>query len=91
MINQPLQLLTPREYQVYKLICNGYAACQIAYELNIKVCTVRAHTKEIFNKLGVHNRTQIAIYTYRQLLKQIANGQIDDPVKAAGEFMEGRA
>ncbi len=85
-----LKTLSPREYQVYKLICNGYAACRVAYELNIKVCTVRAHTKEIFNKLGIHNRTQIAIYAYRQFIKQIADGQINDPVKAASELLEGR-
>ena len=34
---------------------------QIAYELDVKEATIKAHMTEIFRKLGVHSRTQAAL------------------------------
>jgi len=34
---------------------------QIAYELDVTEATIKAHMTEIFKKLGVHSRTQVAV------------------------------
>lgn len=51
--------------------------------------TVKAHIHQIFNKLGVHSRTQIAIFMQRSFIKQIALGVITNPIEAANEFLNG--
>jgi DNA-binding CsgD family transcriptional regulator len=53
--------LTGREAQVARQAAEGYTALNIATTLGIKESTVRVHLKRIYRKLGVLNRTQLAL------------------------------
>lgn len=53
-------LLTARELDVLKLICDGHSNRDIANELILGEGTVKWHAKNIFSKLYVTSRTQAA-------------------------------
>jgi len=53
--------LSKREKQVLKLISKGYTNPNIAGELGVSINTVKTHVVNIFNKIGVSDRTQAAI------------------------------
>lgn len=50
--------MTPREMEVLHLIAEGLSNPTIAERLTISVGTVKAHTANIYHKLGVNNRVQ---------------------------------
>jgi DNA-binding NarL/FixJ family response regulator len=50
-------VLTPREIDVLRLIAKGNANKEIAGQLSLNGDTVKGHVKNIFAKLGVHDRT----------------------------------
>lgn len=52
--------LTPTERRVAELVAEGRTNKQVAAELVITVGVVEAHLTRIFNKLGVHSRTELA-------------------------------
>lgn len=51
----PQSRLTEREFEILKLISNGYASKQIAAKLNISINTVNNHRKNILFKTGCSN------------------------------------
>jgi DNA-binding NarL/FixJ family response regulator len=53
--------LTPKQFQVLKLLQNGLLNKQIAYDLNITEATVKAHISAVFRKLNVNTRTQAVL------------------------------
>ncbi|MDQ0299858.1 NarL family two-component system response regulator LiaR [Salibacterium salarium] len=59
------ETLTDRELDVVTLIGNGKTNQEIANELFIGIKTVKTHVSHILSKLGVDDRTQIAIYAHR--------------------------
>lgn len=52
--------LTERELQVLKAIVRGRSNKEIASELGLAEITVKQHLTNVFEKLGVHDRTQAA-------------------------------
>lgn len=54
--------LTAREREVLTLVASGRANKQIARELGIAETTVKAHLTSIFQRLGVGDRTQAALW-----------------------------
>ncbi len=54
--------LTDRESEVLRLIAQGKANKEIAFELGIGEKTVKSHVSAILGKLGVQSRTQAALY-----------------------------
>lgn len=56
-----LASLTPQQFRVLTMVCEGLLNKQIAYELSVSEATVKAHVTAIFRKLGVRTRTQAAI------------------------------
>lgn len=50
--------LSPREYQVMQLVMLGHSNQEIASELGMASQTVKFHLTNVFQKLGVKNRTE---------------------------------
>ena len=53
-------LLTPREADVLELLQEGASNAQIAHTLSIGVETVRTHARNIYRKLGIASRRDLA-------------------------------
>ena len=53
--------LTPREHEILGLLAKGNLAKEIADALGISIWTVHGHIKSIFEKLGVHTRTEAVV------------------------------
>lgn len=58
---RPLANLTQREHEVLALLSRGHADKDIADRLTISIYTVHEHVRNIFEKLGVHNRTEAVV------------------------------
>lgn len=54
--------LTPRQSQIVELVSCGMTNRNIAEKLCITEATVRAHMNDIFRKLGLHHRVQLAMH-----------------------------
>ncbi|MBF7729745.1 response regulator transcription factor ErdR [Pseudomonas sp. N040] len=63
-----LASLTPQQFRVLTMVCDGLLNKQIAWELAVSEATIKAHVTAIFRKLGVRTRTQAAM-----LLQQLEN------------------
>lgn len=50
--------LTPQQFRVLVMLCEGKLNKQIAYELDVTEATIKAHVTAILRKLGANNRTQ---------------------------------
>ena len=62
--------LTQREYEVIALIADGLNNKDIAEKLFISEKTVKNHVSNIFRKINVSDRTQAAIYAYKNNIKK---------------------
>jgi NarL family two-component system response regulator LiaR len=58
----PLQVLTPREVDIVKLVAEGFSNEEIARQLYISVRTVSSHLWRVMKKIQADNRTQVALY-----------------------------
>lgn len=65
------QPLTEREMDVLKLLAQGKANKEIAFELIIGEKTVKTHVSNILLKLGVQSRTQAALYAAQNGLAEL--------------------
>ncbi len=59
--------LTPREREVLDLVGQGLANKQISRRLGIKEKTVKAHLSNVFQRIGVSDRTSAALWAARHL------------------------
>ncbi|MFD1886870.1 response regulator transcription factor [Paenibacillus wenxiniae] len=62
--------LTEREMDVLRLLAQGKSNQEIADELIIGIKTVKFHVTNLLAKLGVEDRTQAAIYAYKNGLAE---------------------
>jgi DNA-binding NarL/FixJ family response regulator len=61
--------LTRRELEVLELILDGHTNRQIANALGISEKTVKTHCGNLFQRLGVRDRTQAAVWAERHLTR----------------------
>jgi len=59
-------LLSDRELEIVKWLVRGAPNKMIATKTSITEATVKVHIKAILKKIGVHNRTQAAIWAMQQ-------------------------
>lgn len=54
-----------REREIMFHICQGFRNKEIAQKLNISEQTVKSHCNRLYKKLGVSDRLQLALYSYK--------------------------
>ena len=62
----PVISLTPREREVYDLLCEGLSNAEIGRQLFITPGTVKVHVHHVFDKLGIRSRTALALNSARE-------------------------
>jgi two-component system nitrate/nitrite response regulator NarL len=64
--------LTPRELEIIGMILGGYSNNDIAVKVSISEKTVKHHLTNIFDKLGVSNRLELALFALHHHLGVVA-------------------
>jgi NarL family two-component system response regulator LiaR len=62
----PFTELSEREFEVLRLIAAGKSNAEIAEELVIGTSTVKTHISNLLRKLHLDDRTQAAVYAWKQ-------------------------
>ena len=62
---QDIEHLTERETHVLRLVADGLATKQVAHLLFLSEGTVRNYVSALMDKLGLRDRTQLAVYYYK--------------------------
>ncbi len=65
-----LDVLTPREMEVLKLVAGGHTNQEIANRLVLSIKTVQAHRANVMEKLGLHDITHLVRFALRHGLIQ---------------------
>jgi len=60
--------LTPREREVVALVVAGYSNPEMAQRFSISQQTVKHHVSKVFDKLGVSNRLELALFAVNHRL-----------------------
>jgi DNA-binding CsgD family transcriptional regulator len=60
-VHDPVSTLSPREKEVYDLLCDGLSNIEIARRLFISHATAKVHVRHVYDKLGIRSRTAIAL------------------------------
>lgn len=58
--------LTSRELEIVKLVAQGYTTVQISEMLCRSVHTINTHRKNILNKLGLNNPSELVLYAVKR-------------------------
>ncbi len=62
----PYADLTTRELEVLRLVANGLSNSEIAAQMVVSENTVKGHVSNILSKLHLADRTQAAVYAWKQ-------------------------
>lgn len=57
--NNPLDMLSPREFEVFEYIVHGYTITEIGEKLQLSVKTIDTHKTKIKEKLGCRKRSEL--------------------------------
>lgn len=69
-VNDDAPVLSPREREVLRMIADGRSGPEIAAELQIGTATVKTHTQNVYDKLGVSERAAaVAAAMRRKMLE----------------------
>ena len=73
------KLLTSRETEIVRQVASGLRNAEIAQRLAITEATVKAHLNNIFDKLKLRDRVELAVYALRSgLISSQDNGRGSD-------------
>ena len=70
--------LTPRELDVLRLLAGGKRNKEIAARLFISEKTVKVHLTHIYQRLGLHDRVEVALYAIRHGVVDLTPPDIPD-------------
>jgi DNA-binding NarL/FixJ family response regulator len=70
--DKPLPSLSEREIEVVREIARGRTNLEIGAELFISLSTVKGHVSTIQTKLGLRNRTEIAVWAWENRIVESA-------------------
>ncbi|MFO0982393.1 MAG: response regulator transcription factor [Planctomycetota bacterium] len=70
-LTSKLDLLTPRELQVLRMIGKGLSRIEIAHAIHRSPKTVDNHRAAIMEKLGIHDRVELARYALSEGLTEL--------------------
>jgi DNA-binding NarL/FixJ family response regulator len=66
--------LTPREIEVIGLVTEGCSNKEVAFRLTITEDTVKRHLTNIFDKVGMSTRLELALFALKNKLAVKKNG-----------------
>jgi len=79
--------LSPREREIVQLVAQGYKNKEMAEKMFISEQTVKNHLHNIFDKLGVSDRLELALYAIHKEIHLNGNGPVPkalpQPLRAA--------
>lgn len=64
--DSPLDQLTEREIEVFRLMTRGYSNAEISEELTLSQSTVKSHIQKVMEKLSLRNRVHAVIFAYEK-------------------------
>jgi DNA-binding NarL/FixJ family response regulator len=64
-VRRPLEGLTPRQVEVWRLVCEGHRTRDIAMRLKLSVKTVESHRGEVMKRLNIHDVVNLVRYALR--------------------------
>lgn len=65
---RPHELLSDREFEVFRLIATGVSTAEVAEKLSLSPKTVHTHRRGILDKLSLKSNSDIVRYAYQQQL-----------------------
>ncbi|MGP3925207.1 LuxR C-terminal-related transcriptional regulator [Streptomyces sp. 8N616] len=71
--DSPLEQLTEREIEVFRLMTRGYSNAEISAELTLSQSTVKSHIQKVMEKLGIRNRVHAVIFAYEKNIIRAAS------------------
>lgn len=64
-LRRPLELLSPRQLEVFRLVIEGTTTRDIAQRLQLSVKTIETHRGEVMKRLGIHDLVTLVRYATR--------------------------
>lgn len=61
-----LSVLTERQLEVLRYLARGYSVKHVAKIMNLSEKSVDSHKYRIMNRLGIHDRVELALYSVRE-------------------------
>lgn len=65
-MSHPINLLTPRELEIARLVTLGRRNAAIAAELGIQTVTVKNHLARVMRKLDMASRMEVMLWVLEQ-------------------------
>jgi DNA-binding NarL/FixJ family response regulator len=87
-VHDPVSTLSPREREVYDLLCDGLSNIEIARRLFISHATAKVHVRHVYDKLGIRSRTAIALSAANRR-SQAAPTETSTPTESSSSDVEG--
>ncbi|MCM2251010.1 MAG: response regulator transcription factor [Ramlibacter sp.] len=63
--SQPHEMLSDREFEVFRLLADGVSVTEIAARLKLSVKTVSTHKANLMQKMGLQNASELIRYAIR--------------------------